>query len=305
MPNLDAAKAKAALEFHDEIRAAVEAHREDPEPTSTTATTSGRSSASSSRPRSRRARDGDRVKLLRVHGGEDPAATAPSRGRRRRRSSSRAPERDLRGRAARLAAERRRRAPAADGDPHAAAVRPRAATARPPSRSGCRSTSTTGSRRRIRSRARPAAGRSGRRAGRGRRGRRDGRGARPAALAAVGDGWYEAELGPLPEGVYRVTRRRRRTWSPSPTSSPWSTRRVNWAVVIGVDRYWSRQASLHGAVRDALAVRDWLVEPDGGNVPAENVRLLLAPAEAADRSSSSEERSSRRRRTTSSSRSTT
>ena len=55
---------------------------------------------------------------------------------------------------------------------------------------------------------------------------------------------------------------------------------ASWAVVIGIDRYWSQAACLKGAVRDALAVREWLVDPVGGDVPEENVRLLLAPAEA-------------------------
>jgi uncharacterized caspase-like protein len=52
---------------------------------------------------------------------------------------------------------------------------------------------------------------------------------------------------------------------------------VNWAVVIGVDQYWSEQASLHGAVNDALAVRTWLLDPAGGNVPEQQLLLLLSP----------------------------
>jgi hypothetical protein len=52
---------------------------------------------------------------------------------------------------------------------------------------------------------------------------------------------------------------------------------ANWAVVIGIDRYWSEGAHLRGAVRDALAVRNWLLDPAGGNVPAENLQLVLAP----------------------------
>ena len=52
---------------------------------------------------------------------------------------------------------------------------------------------------------------------------------------------------------------------------------ANWAVVVGIDRYWSDAANLRGAVRDALSVRDWLLDPAGGNVPAENLQLVLAP----------------------------
>jgi hypothetical protein len=52
---------------------------------------------------------------------------------------------------------------------------------------------------------------------------------------------------------------------------------ANWAVVVGIDRYWSEAANLRGAVRDALSVREWLLDPAGGNVPAENLQLVLAP----------------------------
>ncbi|HZG36946.1 MAG TPA: caspase family protein [Gaiellaceae bacterium] len=52
---------------------------------------------------------------------------------------------------------------------------------------------------------------------------------------------------------------------------------ANWAVVIGIDRYWSEGAHLRGAVRDALAVREWLLDPFGGDVPADNLQLVLAP----------------------------
>lgn len=57
---------------------------------------------------------------------------------------------------------------------------------------------------------------------------------------------------------------------------------MNWAVVIGLDRYWSEQASLRGAVNDALAMRKWLLDPAGGNVPEEQLLLLLSPREGAD-----------------------
>ena len=52
---------------------------------------------------------------------------------------------------------------------------------------------------------------------------------------------------------------------------------MNWAVVIGIDRYWSERARLKGAVRDALMMREWLLDPAGGNVPEENLVLALSP----------------------------
>ena len=54
---------------------------------------------------------------------------------------------------------------------------------------------------------------------------------------------------------------------------------MNWAVVVGVDRYWSDQASLRGAVNDALSMRTWLLDPAGGNVPEKQLLLLLSPRE--------------------------
>jgi hypothetical protein len=51
----------------------------------------------------------------------------------------------------------------------------------------------------------------------------------------------------------------------------------NWALVIGIDRYWSDDATLHGGVRDALRMREWLLDGAGGGVPAEHLVLVLAP----------------------------
>ena len=51
----------------------------------------------------------------------------------------------------------------------------------------------------------------------------------------------------------------------------------NWALVIGIDKYWSDQAMLHGAVRDALRMRQWLLDGAGGGVPAEHLVLVLGP----------------------------
>lgn len=52
---------------------------------------------------------------------------------------------------------------------------------------------------------------------------------------------------------------------------------ANWAIVIGVDKYWQPAACLRGAVNDALKMRTWLLDPNGGNVPPANLTLLLAP----------------------------
>jgi hypothetical protein len=50
----------------------------------------------------------------------------------------------------------------------------------------------------------------------------------------------------------------------------------NWAVVIGVDEYGDDALRLSGAVRDAETFRDWVLEPNGGSVPEENLRFLPA-----------------------------
>ena len=52
---------------------------------------------------------------------------------------------------------------------------------------------------------------------------------------------------------------------------------ASWAIVIGVDRYWLPQNCLGGAVRDALRMRDWLLDQKGGRVPRRNLSLLLGP----------------------------
>jgi hypothetical protein len=51
---------------------------------------------------------------------------------------------------------------------------------------------------------------------------------------------------------------------------------VRAAIVIGIDEYGSDAMRLDAAVSDALSFRDWVIAEDGGGVPAENVRLLLA-----------------------------
>ncbi|MBM3212428.1 caspase family protein, partial [Candidatus Poribacteria bacterium] len=54
---------------------------------------------------------------------------------------------------------------------------------------------------------------------------------------------------------------------------------ANWAIVIGIDKYWKPQACLRGAVRDALKIYDWLTNINGGGVPTNNLTLLLEPSE--------------------------
>ena len=54
----------------------------------------------------------------------------------------------------------------------------------------------------------------------------------------------------------------------------------DWAIVIGITSYPNlgpNTKPLQGAHLDAQAFRDWLVEPEGGGVPPDNVRLILWP----------------------------
>ena len=52
----------------------------------------------------------------------------------------------------------------------------------------------------------------------------------------------------------------------------------DWAIVIGVDRYAASASwTLRGAVRDAVAMREWLLSSDGVNVAPDHLTLLLAP----------------------------
>jgi Caspase domain len=52
---------------------------------------------------------------------------------------------------------------------------------------------------------------------------------------------------------------------------------LNAAIVIGADDYGTGVRSLSGAVNDAQTFFDWVVNPSGGNVARDHVRLLLAP----------------------------
>ena len=51
----------------------------------------------------------------------------------------------------------------------------------------------------------------------------------------------------------------------------------NWAIVIGINKYWEPEACLGGAVKDALSMMEWLLSKKGGNVPAKNLKLCLSP----------------------------
>ncbi len=51
----------------------------------------------------------------------------------------------------------------------------------------------------------------------------------------------------------------------------------NWAIVIGIDQYWKADANLRGAVSDALKIRAWLLDPNGGQVASDKLALFLAP----------------------------
>lgn len=50
----------------------------------------------------------------------------------------------------------------------------------------------------------------------------------------------------------------------------------NWALLVGIDSYERKELALQGAVQDALRVREWLLSPEGGNVPATNIFTALA-----------------------------
>ena len=67
---------------------------------------------------------------------------------------------------------------------------------------------------------------------------------------------------------------------PATATTTRSSSGVRAAVVVGCDGYGSANASLAGAVRDALAFWRWVCDPTGGGVTDENARrLLLSPSE--------------------------
>lgn len=52
----------------------------------------------------------------------------------------------------------------------------------------------------------------------------------------------------------------------------------HFALVVGIGRY-PGVSDLHGPVPDAVAVLDWLTDPDGGAVPPDNVEYLSSPSD--------------------------
>ena len=56
----------------------------------------------------------------------------------------------------------------------------------------------------------------------------------------------------------------------------------NWAIVVGIDKYWVPSACLSGAVRDALKMREWLLDEKGGGIDPSSLFLLLSPNEPKD-----------------------
>lgn len=55
---------------------------------------------------------------------------------------------------------------------------------------------------------------------------------------------------------------------------------ANWAIVVGINAYASKAARLKGAVRDAIKMREWLLDAKGGAVAKSNLILLLGTDEA-------------------------
>ena len=56
---------------------------------------------------------------------------------------------------------------------------------------------------------------------------------------------------------------------------------ANHALVVGCDAYPTLpDGGLRGAVADALAVRDWLLLPDGGDVPPSCMTFLASCSKA-------------------------
>lgn len=53
------------------------------------------------------------------------------------------------------------------------------------------------------------------------------------------------------------------------------------AIVVGISRYGSLRPELEGPERDANAIANWLISPDGGALPPGNVRTILSSKYAA------------------------
>ena len=48
------------------------------------------------------------------------------------------------------------------------------------------------------------------------------------------------------------------------------------AIVVGISRYGSLRPELEGPERDAKAFKEWLLDPEGGDVPPANIRVVLS-----------------------------
>jgi hypothetical protein len=54
---------------------------------------------------------------------------------------------------------------------------------------------------------------------------------------------------------------------------------ANCGIVIGINQYnWAGSVSIKGAISEALQMRNWLLDKNGGNVPTHNLFLLLSPS---------------------------
>jgi hypothetical protein len=49
----------------------------------------------------------------------------------------------------------------------------------------------------------------------------------------------------------------------------------DYAVVVGVNHYKKLQL-LEGPINDAISFKDWLVNPDGGDLPEGNCKLITS-----------------------------
>jgi conflict system STAND superfamily ATPase/caspase domain-containing protein len=103
---------------------------------------------------------------------------------------------------------------------------------------------------------------------------------RPVPLPGREDRAYEIYHDVLAKAIleWRALRERRATTVRRTRVRP-IRKPSSWAIVVGIDRYWNEQACLKGAVRDALTMRTWLLDEAGGNVPEENLALILSPVE--------------------------
>jgi len=55
----------------------------------------------------------------------------------------------------------------------------------------------------------------------------------------------------------------------------------DFAIIIGINKY-ARLRDLRGPVNDALCFREWLISPDGGDVPPHQITTILSGVDEAD-----------------------